>query len=533
MEDVKQPEPSTAHAVARAGGIMVFALFLSRVLGLVRDTMMGAQFGIDNSTDAYRIAYTIPDMIFYLVAGGGLSSAFIPIFSEYLHTDRKEDSDRYFSAVLTITTILVGVLVVLGWIFAPQLAAFMAVDNLGRSKPPETIRLATLMSRIMLPMQVAFMAGSIVQGTLYAHKRYAVPAIAPNIYNIGIIMGGLILPRAFGFGIESMAWGGLVGAILGSLVIPLVSMSRLGVKFRPSVDLKAPGVARFFKLLLPMILGFSLPSVAALITQKFASGYGEGINTVMFYSTNLMQIPHGIFGQSLALAAFPVLAQFFAENRMDRYRDQVTKTLRTITLLAVPSSIMLFAMAPQVVHVLYGYGRAANAQELDLVAQSLRIFTLGIVAWAWQPTLMRAFFALQKSVKPVIVSTIFTAVFIGLCSGFAGSKLGFLILPWATNLAAISLTIALYLALEGEVGNLDRAGIFATLGKSCLASIPMGLIGWGGYQLWTPSGKLLDIVWFLILILAGTWSFYFGAKALKMPETDYFDRAFARMQRKA
>ncbi len=523
---------------------MMASLLLSRLLGLLRDTVMAHQFGIQFDTDSYRLAVTVPDTIFFLIAGGGLSSAFIPIFSEFLHKDKEKDAWRVFSVVTTLSAIMVSVLIAVAWILAPQIAQFMAAGKHhanGSSLTAHDLDQIVLMSRIMLPAQFAFMVGSVLLATLYARRRFVAPGVAPNIYNVGIIVGAMIGPT-LGIGIAGMSWGALIGAMVGNLLLPILVMLRLGGHFTPSIDIKTPGVDKFFKLLLPVILGFSLPSVAALITQKFASTYGEGVNTVMTLSNNLMQAPLGIFGQSLALAAFPVLAQFYATNRMEAYRSQISKTLLTVLYLAIPSSLFLFAVAPEAVHVIYGYGLANKGarvpvwmgpempEELARVVVALRWYTVGIFAWCVQPVLMRGFFSVHQTLRPVIIGTTMTALFIALCWGFQFTTLGYTSLPIASNIAALLLMVLLWAALEKQIGGrLDRGGGATVFGKSLAASCVMGFAGWGAYRL-IPEGipKGLMILSFLFVIAVCGWIYYFLTKAMKMPESDYLARALNR-----
>ncbi len=514
------------------------SLLLSRILGLLRDTFMARQFGIGFDTDAYRIAVTIPDTIFFLIAGGGLSSAFIPIFSDFLHKDREEDAWRVFSVVTTLSTIFVTALIGIAWIFAPQIAMFMAAGKthslgFGITAPLThgDIEQIVTMSRIMLPAQLAFMVGSVLIATLYARQRFVAPGIAPNIYTVGIIAGAFIGPW-IGIGIAGMSWGALIGAIIGNLVIPIIVMMRLGGHFKPSIDIDTPGVKQFFRLLLPVILGFSLPSVAALITQKFASYFDEGTNTVMTLSNNLMQAPLGIFGQSLALAAFPVLAQFYALNQMDRYRLQISNTLRTVTYLSVASAAVLFALAPQIVQLVYGYGKGASPVELAKVVVALRIFTIGIPAWCLQPVLMRGFFSLHKTLKPVVIGTIMTAIFTLLCWGVLGLNLGYQGLPWATNIAAILLAIFLYAGLEKEVGPMERSGLLVTLGKSLVGGAVMGGVAYAAFLPLPKPSKWVLFPMFLLVCIVSAWVYYYVTRALKMPETNYLSRALDKMNRR-
>lgn len=505
---------------------MVFSLALSRVLGMLRDTVLAYRFGVGLDADSYRIAAQLPDLIFMLIAGGGLSSAFIPVFSDFIHRDRERDAWKVFSVVVTVCSVIAVALIAIVWLFAPQIVSYLSEGKPGAVVPP-----AVVMSRIMLPAQFAFLIGSILLATLYSRKHFLAPGLAPNVYNVGIILGALLLPPLMGLGIESMAWGALVGAMIGNIVLPIVSMGVVGSHFKPSFDVSAPGVDRFFKLLLPVIVGFSLPSMVNLITQKFASEYGQnGLNTVLGFANNLMQAPLGIFGQALALAAFPVLAEFVAKDRMDLYRGQVSRTLRTVLYLCVPSGALMMALAPQIVHALYGYGVAAqNPGNLAEIAISLRIYSLAIFAWCMQPVLMRGFFSLHKTLKPIAIGSAMTLVFVGFCAVAKHYSDDYRLLPWATDLAAFMLVVFLFFALEGDVGRLDRPRILATMLLSVLASAATGGICYGLAQLYEPHRKLLQVADLALIALIGAWVYFFLTRWMKMPETDYVSRIVDRM----
>lgn len=519
---------------------MMFSLFLSRVLGMLRDSVMFAHFPAGLATDAYGIAFTIPDLLFMLIAGGGLSSAFIPVFSEYIHTDREDDAWNVFSVVTTVSSAVVIGLITIAWFCAPLIAGYVSSGKMhlvnGVSVPvgPEFVDQVAAMSRIMLPAQFAFLIGSILLGTLYARHRLAAPGLAPNIYNAGII-GGAIAGPILGIGIFGMCWGVLIGAVVGNLLIPIAMMIWVGSRYRIDFRLKTPGVSKFFKLLLPVILGFSLPSVCGIITTKFAAMESEGIVSVLRASNNLMQAPLGIFGHALALAAFPVLSQFFAQGDMRRYRDQVSKTMRTTIYLCFPAAAIMLAAAPQIVHVLYEYGaQAKNVEANAQIATSLRIFSIGVVAWCVQPVLMRGFFSVQKTLKPILLSTGMTALFILLCWGNMYSGLGYVGLPWATNIAATLLAVILYVALEREVGKLDRPKIAATLILCLAAASVMAGFVYGAFQLISINhmSRLSSIATFMFIVVLGAWLYYFLTKAFGMDETDYVSRAMNKINRK-
>ena len=506
------------------------SLFLSRALGMLKETLLASHFGLQIDADSFRVAAQIPDMIFMLIAGGGLSSAFIPVFSEYLYTDREEDAWKVFSIVVTLCAVVATVLITAAWIFAPQIAGFMVAGHQKYMRDGSLYadHVATL-GRIMLPAQFAFLVGSVLLGTLYARKQFTAPGLAPNTYNVGIILGAILGAR-LNIGISGMAWGALIGAFVGNLILPTLFMSGKGGWYRPSLDFKNPGVRKFFALLLPVVLGFSLPSVCQMITQKFASYYSEGINAVISAAYVLMMAPLGIFGHSLALAAFPVLAQFYAHKKFDLYRAEVSKTLRTTLYLGVPASAVLFMIAPQVVNIVYAYGKAAGEAQVHSIVSCLQVYALGIWAWCMQPVLMRGFFSIHQAIRPVAIGTAMTGLFIVMCILVVKSPVGYLGLPAVTDIAAVLLVIWLLLALEKEVGSLDKKGIVTTLAKSTSASIVMGGIGFGIFH-FIPQGlpKAILIGVFLIVFCIIGWVYYFITRAMKMPESSYLDRAFSRV----
>lgn len=522
--------PTPRPNVARAGGIMMISLLLSRILGLVRDMVMAGMFGSNWKTDAYTLAFSIPDLLFFLIAGGALSSAFIPVFSEYIHTKREKEAWRVFSSVATIMSIVVIAFIVGAWIFAPQLA-----HRVAPGKPVEQLQLITLMSRIVLPAQYAFFIGGLMFGTLYAKQRFAVPGLGPNVYNIGIILGAVVISHFAGLGIVGMSIGALIGALVGNLVIPGLEMRKVGAEFKPIVDFKDPGVRKVFRLMLPVVFGLSLPGVYNLIMRAFASYYPEGTNSWLYYANLLMQAPLGIFGQSLAIAVFPTLTQLYAEKEMGLFRKQLSSTLRTVIYLTVPVSAFMAVAAPQIVAALYQHGKF-GPHDTEMVATALRWFCIGIGAWCVHPVLMRGFFAIQNSITPIILGTIATAIFVGTVFALWKSPLSFYSLPLASSISAITLALLMVAFLMPRIGGLDLSGILTTLVKSLIGTAVFVGITYGVLQ--TPLGhltaghKLAAVGLLMLLALPGGAVYMFVTKALGMPESAYLDRAMNRLSKR-
>lgn len=512
---------------------MMLLLLLSRILGLVRDSVMTAQFGRGDVTDAYILAFQIPDLLFFLIAGGALSSSFIPVFSEYLHTNREREAWEIFSAVVTLMS--AGLLIAIG-------ITYWQTDNITAhmfsSEKQHIFPLIAQMSRILLPAQYAFFIGGLLFGTLYARQRFAVPGLGPNVYNLGIIIGALVLSRFFNPGILGMAWGAVAGAVLGNLVIPLLVMRNLGgAQFKVRFDTKHPGVKKVFKLMLPVVLGLSLPGVYAMIMRSFGSQYPEGVVTSLDLSNKLMQAPLGIFGQSLAIGIFPALSQFFAQKRMDLFRLQMVKTCRTALYISIPISVVLAVFASDVVAILYQRGRFSAADGATVV-ECLVLFCIGIPAWCLHPIVMRGFFSMQNTVEPILIGTGTTVIFAGIAFALSHTSLSYRGLPLASSIAAIVLAIALLAFLKHRTEGLDLRSIGDSLVKTVIGSLALGLCCWVGAQLIPASSlhgetrNLIGLARLMAFGLVGIWVYYWVTKKLGMEESETLARAMRRFDRR-
>lgn len=509
---------------------MMASLFLSRVLGIARDTIMAAQFGRGAMTDAYVLAFQIPDLLFFLIAGGALSSAFIPVFSEYLHTQREGEAWHIFSVVTTVMTIGIGIFVVGASVFALPLTELIA-----GGKSPELMPLIAHMSRILLPAQLAFFIGGLMFGTLYARQRFVAPGLGPNVYNVGIILGALVISHYVSPGIVGMAWGATIGALLGNFLIPLLVMRRLGSHFTPSLDLRHPGVKKVFVLMAPVVFGLSLPGVYGIIMRGFGSYFPDGINTALDLANKLMQAPLGVFGQSLAIAVFPALTQFYAQQRMDMFRAQLARTLRTVLYITIPISVVMVVLAEDIVTVLFQYGKFKGS-DTSVVAACVQMFALGIAPWCLQPVLMRAFFSIQSTVKPIVLGTLTTVVFFGLAWVLHLTPLGYLGLPLASTLSATLLAVAMLIVIARDIGDIDVRGLAVTAGKSLLASVAAGLVLFAGTQLLPYGTGVGRNLWAFVRLggvgLVAGWVYYWITRKLAMSETEYVERALARIDRR-
>ncbi len=510
--------------LAQASGCMALAIFLSRVLGLIRDAVISAQFGLQTERDAYVTAFIIPDLLFFLLAGGALSSAFIPVFTRLWTQGDTEKAWNVFSTLATLMFVLTTVFVVLAGIFALPI-----IETLAPGLAPKSQVLAADLSRVILPSQYGFLLGGLMFGTMNARKHFLIPAMAPNIYNLGIIFGALALTPMLGGSIFGLAWGALTGALLGSLMIPLFAMVKFGFNFAPRMSVADPEVKRVFKIMLPVVLGLSLPGVYAVVLRAFGSHFGEGAISALDIANRIMQAPLGIFGQSMAVAIFPTLIEMHVKNQSKEYLAVLSKSLRTVLFLGLFISALMFVLSEDIVRMFNQWGKFSSA-DTGFVAQSLAFYSLGVFAWCAHPILVRAFFSMEDSLTPILMGTFTSIVFVGLCFLLTRFDIGFGYagLALSVSLAAVLLLILLLLGLRSRLGRIDGKRVLRTLMVGSIASIVLaGAVWWvqkhfvfpeGVFGNFASAGKVL------LLALASFWVYVLAGKKAGLEEVEYIYR---------
>ena len=297
--------------IAAATGIVMTSVLLSRILGFFRDWTVAHQIGANASTSAYYTAFTLPDFLNYLIAGGSLSVTFIPVFAKYVTEKREDEGWRVFSTVVTVMGFALVTLVMLGEIFAAHLVKYIAPGF----KPAE-LQQTIFLTRLMLPAQICFYEGSILSAVQYAKGHFVIPSLAPLVYNIGIIIGGVLLSSRIG--ITGFAVGVLGGAIAGNFLLQIYGAHRVGAIYFPNFNVRHPGFWMFLKLSVPIMLALSLSFVDDWIIRWFGSYLQPASITWLSYGKTLMRVPLGMVGQAIGVASFPILAQLYSEKKIGR-----------------------------------------------------------------------------------------------------------------------------------------------------------------------------------------------------------------------
>jgi putative peptidoglycan lipid II flippase len=465
--------PSAGRVLAQASLILTVAALASRLLGWVRLLVIGSQFGASRELDAYFAAFRIPDAIFQLVVAGALSAALIPVFQGYRARDQDREAWRLASSVINLVVIALAGFSLVMAIFAPFI---VPVITPGFDAP--TTELTVRMTRIMLLSPVFIGMGAVVSGILNSYERFAVPAIAPLLYNLAIILAAIVLAPILG--VEGLAVGVAIGS-LAHLLVQLPNLSSVGQRYDLFVSLAHPGVRRVAWLMGPRTLGLAAVQINFLASTLLASGLPEGSLTAYNYAFQLMQVPVGVVGVSVAVALFPRLSRHAALGRVRDVRRQLTTALRILLFIALPLTAIMTVLREPLTAVFFQYG-LFSAQSTERTSVALLYFTLGLAAQSLVPVLARAFYALQDTRTPVIWAIIAVALNVPLMAVLVG-PMGVGGLALALSVTATLEVLGLLWALRGRLGGIDGVELLGSLVRSTLAAGAAALLMLGALQL--------------------------------------------------
>lgn len=398
MAEVTQAETAHASRMGAAALLLAASVLLSRVLGYVREALLAYRVGAGSATDAYYAAFQIPDLLNYLLAGGALSIAFLPLYTARLAAGDDAGADHLLATVLGTLTAVAAAATALLWWYAEPLIAL----QFPRFDAP-TQALTVHLTRIVLPAQVFFIAGGIINATLFAHGRFGAAALAPLLYNAAIIAGGLLLAPRLTLGVEGFAWGALAGAVLGPFLAPLLYARGL-VRLRARL---APHDRVFLSYLVvaaPLMFGQTLLTVDEWYQRWFGALLGAGAVSHLSYARRLMQVPVAVVGQALAAAALPTLARLFAERRTDALNRVVLRTTQAALALAVIAAAGCWALSEPLVFLVYQRG-AFSAADSAAVARILALLCFAVPGWIVQQIITRAFYARGDTWRPMLLGT--------------------------------------------------------------------------------------------------------------------------------
>lgn len=383
----------TAALVVSAG------VLVSRILGQLREIIFASLLGANASTDEYVAAFAIPDFLNYLLAGGFLSITFIPIFSRYLARDDEEGGWEALSAVIRPVAVAIVGLVAIGWLATP-----FVVETLFPRFTPEQIDNTIRFTRIILPAQVFFVLGALFTAVQYTKGVFTIPTLAPIIYNVGIIAGGVAWAIVSEASPEGFIWGALIGAFLGNFALQWWGARRVGMRLRLTISWRNPVLREYLLIAFPLMIGQSIVVLDETFMRVFGQFISEGAATELNYARRTMLVPVGVIAQAAGVAAYPFLARLFAEGKLHEMKDAVDRALRYVLILSITAAALVAAMTIPIVRALFERG-SFTAGSTTGTAEALFFYALAIPVWGALQILNRAFYARREMWTPVIVGT--------------------------------------------------------------------------------------------------------------------------------
>jgi putative peptidoglycan lipid II flippase len=476
--------------IGRASLILSGAFIASRILGLFRTTMFAAIFGASITSDAYYQAFLVPDLIFTIVAGGALSSAFIPVFTNYMIGERDEKTAWHLAnSALTLAVAIMLGLALLAIIFAPWI---VPLYNPGLSQHnPQELALIISLSRIMFLQSIILGAGVIINSILNAKQNFLLPAVGTVLYNVGLIIG--LIPGFFLVAhgaTTTAAYYATIGVVLGAILqvgVQIPGVIKVGMRYKFSFDWHHPGVIQIGRQMVPRVINAAMlyfstfvdRGLILLLAVAITQGAVNGLITQYYQAFQLVLLPLGIFGMAISTAAFPTMSENVAKGRLDRVRNIIQDTLRTILFMSIPCSVGLIVLGLPIIQVLLQHGAYTLNSAIN-TAVPLAFFAIGLTGLSAVEILTRSFYAFRDSKTPVIVSVsqfIFKIALSLLLINAAGWGLqwGLGGLALSTSIAGLLEAFVLLWLLQERIGGLElrRLGVFAA--RVLLASLTMGL----------------------------------------------------------
>jgi putative peptidoglycan lipid II flippase len=511
--------------IARAAGIMSAATFISRILGYVKDMILAGFFGATGLSDTFFAAFRIPNLLRELFAEGSMSSAFIPVLTEYRQKKGEAEARTLVRITYTFIIIVVGLVCLAGIVFSPAIVATLAPGFL---KSPEKFAATVLLTRIMFPFLLFISLASLVMGALNTKRVFFIPTLAPAMLNITIIVVVLFGAGLFSQPIIAVAAGVVLGGFV-QFAFQLPSFFKNGYSLGLNTSFRHPGLRRMAILVVPATMALAVNQINIIVSNVLASYLPEGSITYLYYAMRLIQFPVGIFGVAMGMAVLPTLSEHAVKGDFRRLRDDFSFALRLLFFIAVPSMAGLIALREPIVNLLFQRGAFDYAATRG-TADALLFYALGIWSIVGVRVVTSTFYAMQDTKTPVKIAVVGMTSNILLSLALMG-PMKHSGLALANALASGINFMLLSYFLRKKLGRMDTRRIVRSFLRIAAASVAMGIAGWAALhgELWRTGGHSGLKAVYLSLVVAGCLTMYAGVSyLLKSEEMQYLYDAVRR-----
>lgn len=406
-----QHSTSQARTIGIASVIWASSILVSRIMGLVREQVIGRTLGASRQADLYFASFTLPDFLNYLLAAGALSIVFIPIFLKYLERGEGKRGWEAFSVIANFVLVVGSVGIALLMVLARPLANVVAPGFTNSGDVDTLVRLI----RIILPAQCFHVIGGLLSAALQAQDRHFLPAMAPLVYSACIIGGGLVGANYGGLGADGFAWGVLAGSVLGPFALPLYGCLKTRMRWYPILSLRNSDLRHYLWLSFPIMVGFSIVVVDEWIIKNQASYLAEGALSYLQYGRTLMKVPIGVFGMAAGVAAYPTISRMVAAGAVVEAYGVLCRAVRLMLVATFAAQVCMTLVGFEAAYLVWGlFGSRFSVADAQATGTILSYLCLGLGGWAAQTVISRGFYALGRTWLPTIVGTIVAFVMVPL-----------------------------------------------------------------------------------------------------------------------
>jgi len=525
VSDQPTPEPTqlrdSRKRIASSALLVMSLLAVGKAVGVIDDLVKARIFGTSAELDAFVAAGGLPELLNTVISGGALAAPFIPVLSQYLSRSDRAGSQRLISGVINLAFLATAALATVAGLFAPWLVEHVIASGFSPSLQALTVGLM----RVTLLATIVFSVSGVVMSVLHAYQHFLLPALAPILYNIGIIAGAVFLAPAWG------VWGLAFGAVAGSamhLLVQVPGLVRYGVRWLPVLDLKDPGLKQVLRLMGPRVLTLAVVQLNTLILVRMASRLPSGSVSALNYGWRLMQMPETIIGTAVATAVFPALSEMAAQGQTRQLNDTLSAALRAVFVMGLPAALGLILLGQSFIALLFQGGEFGSASA-GAVFAALSGFAVGLVGYAGVEVVARGFFARKDTKTPLVVTALGLVLTVGFSLILRG-RLGPAGLALASALAILFELVMLLWLTDRVAGGLNGKRLLVTVGRAAIATAIMGL-ALVGLNAWWPhsaNGLFGRAVFLGVGILVGMAIYLVAAWCLGLDEVRALGRIVMR-----
>jgi putative peptidoglycan lipid II flippase len=503
--------------LAKHAGKTAFGTICSRILGYIRDMFVANLFGVGIFADAFYAAFRIPNLFRRMFGEGSFSAAFIPVFSHYLHTKDKDETQNFLNAIFTVLLIILVVISIFGIVFSPILTKVLVW---GFSDNPVKMQITIELTRLMFPFIVFICLAAFLLAILNTLHSFFIPALAPSSLSVSEIfyilaISPLILP---GNQIKGLALSVILGGAL-HFFVQYPKLKHLGWHLKFKINLKHPGIKQVALLMIPSLVGLSVDQINAFVDNICASFLGNGPVSALYYSNRLMQMPLAVFGLAFATASLPAMSKAYAKKDIVTLKNSLNYSIRFTIFTLMPAAVGLMVIGLPIVKLLFEHGKF-NALGSIMTNKALFFYSLGLPAYAISKIFANAFYSFQDTKTPVKTAIVAMIVHVFLCI-ILMKPMGVRGLALSTAVSSYFNFIILASSLRKRIGNIGIKLIIISFFKSFIASICTGIVAWHACKV--STNLFLSVP---IAILTGVIVFIVVSYILKSEELKSFKYIF-------